>query len=663
MNESQIAQSLGNAKKTPQGWVCRCPCHDDNKASLTIKTKADGEIVVNCLAGCDWKIIREKLRELNLLPKFKSNAPVKSNRDIKIYLYLTESGEPVFRKNKLPDKRMWFERYDAATKTWVKGLGEAERVLYNLPKLSNADVIYITEGEKDAETLITRGLVATTNHAGAAHWSQSHNKYFKDKIVVICEDNDPAGKERTAALSHALKSTAKELRLFAPQGLAEKEDVTDWIQKGGDASKILELSTIIQKKENKNATRQDYFELFNRVLKNPRKDVFNGKLMTFDESEQLWNPCVNFIDHLKSEAMVMNESPGPRFSKADIQPHFFSYEATKPKEFLVDIQEWDGEHRISKMAYGFRLKPNYPVSANAVSELIKEWCALAFERLYDPNMQNRIMVLQGKQGIGKDTWTSLLVDGLGQFAIPLSIVAGDKDTLLNLHKGLIMKISEFDKTARTEVSILKDIITMPSTDLRAPYDRDAKLRMSRCSFISSANIENLLRDHTGNRRYMIFAIESIEHFSKGWSLQEKAEWQQQVLAEMYYLFKVKYRASEESQREMAQYIEELTPSDPGDDMLAEFLAELRANLKFVNGAEIPENDPAVRDVKIELRRKLGVTVRGISSLLRTKLGHLKRIGDKRFWYLTIPRLEVQEGATIESEGTFTQLDLPEPPSY
>ena len=45
------------------------------------------------------------------------------------------------------------------------------QVLYHLPEVLEAPIIFLTEGEKDAEKLREHGFVATTNAGGAgAHW-------------------------------------------------------------------------------------------------------------------------------------------------------------------------------------------------------------------------------------------------------------------------------------------------------------------------------------------------------------------------------------------------------------------------------------------------------------------------------------------------------------
>lgn len=639
----QIAHALGGAKKTSEGYLCKCPCHEDSNASLSIKLSADGNLVCNCFAGCPWDAVKKELTSRGLLEPFRANElAIRKPRNGKydgaiFYVYHDIVGNIVCRKckKKTPDgkKFFWNERYEGGQ--WINKLDGVTVPLYNLPAVLKSDVVYLAEGEKDAETLIKAGLCGTTSHAGAKSWGAHLTDALKGKTVVILPDNDKPGKERVGQLAKALHGTVKELRVFEPPGVPEKGDVTDWVEAGGDCSTIFGLSKIIEKKEQgKKATTEDYYRLINEELGNPRRCIFSGKLMYKEEDTGLWNPCVNAIGVLRAAALTRNETADRKFSKDDIQDHLCYLERLRPRELLIEIPEWDGEDRISAMAYLVTLRESGGVDQMAFSELLKEWCGLVFQRLYDPMIQNRVLVLQGGQGIGKDTWTSMLVDGLGQFCVPLNVVGEDKDTYLSLTRGLVMKISEFDKTSRTEISTLKDLITAPSTNIRAPYDRDSKVRQNRCSFISSANAEQLLRDSTGNRRFMIFEVQSIQYGYKGWSKEQIHDWQMQCLAEMAHLGKVKYTASESSWRKMNDYIEGKTPEDFTADLAQHFLQLYRAyeaSNMLPSAQEIDPNSNVAREITLEVARHHGVKLATAKGGIQTRIGVFKRSGNARFW--------------------------------
>ncbi len=68
MNAQDLTKALGG-RWTGASGVARCPAHDDREPSLSIRDGADGEPVVNCFAGCDWRDVKDALRADGLLPE------------------------------------------------------------------------------------------------------------------------------------------------------------------------------------------------------------------------------------------------------------------------------------------------------------------------------------------------------------------------------------------------------------------------------------------------------------------------------------------------------------------------------------------------------------------------------------------------------------------
>ena len=653
----RVAAALGGEKKTPEGYVCKCPCHDDKSASLSLTESSSGKLIVNCFAGCKWEDVIEELARRNLVTR--SSKPKQDKyKDAKLYTYYSLTGAPIARTVKLPSKKMWIERYDNGS--WVSGLNGIQVPLYNLKSVLAADVVYLAEGEKDAETVINAGLCGTTNQSGAKHWPDHLTEVLRGKTIVICQDNDEAGRARTELLVKKLSPVAKELRLFEPPGVGLKGDISDWVANGGDVKDVFALSVSLAKTtprvRQRAATRDDYYKLIDDFCGRPRRDIFSGRLMTFDTSDGLWNPTINYLEILRSECLVRSEGGNVKYNKGDIQSHLAAYEHSKPKELLIDIPVWDGRDRISEMAYMLKLKPEYgeKVTDEALSEMLKEWCSLVFERLKDPMVQNRVFVLQGGQGIGKDTWIEMLVGGLGQWCFPFTLMNGDKDVYLNVNRGLIMNISEFDRTNKMEASTLKDLITGHATQIRAAYDRDSKYRENRASFISSANVVDILRDHTGNRRFMIFEVESIDWQYRSWTKEERKEWQMQVLAEAKYLAEEKYRATASSRACMDEYIQESTPTDPEEMIVQMFVVLVNKSLTLSTKGEILVSDPEVLDIKTKIRKELGIhSAVKVSDVLKRHFMIQKRVGDTRLRVYRIPdaamKLYIPENSSVNNE--------------
>jgi hypothetical protein len=146
-------------------------------------------------------------------------------------------------------KRNFFQ-YHWAGGRWhfnVKGTYAERKIPYRLPELkaalgadSNAEV-QISEGEKDSDTLIRLGFIATTNPGGAKHWSDDLTAWLRTlgvRRVVLHEDNDAAGRKRTQQLAPALAGFAT-VRVARYADAPEGEDVTYWVENLGHSKEDL----------------------------------------------------------------------------------------------------------------------------------------------------------------------------------------------------------------------------------------------------------------------------------------------------------------------------------------------------------------------------------------------------------------------------------------
>ncbi|TXH12059.1 MAG: virulence-associated protein E [Hyphomicrobiaceae bacterium] len=57
-----------HAKRSGQGWLAKCPAHDDANPSLSINVGKDGTVLVYCHAGCQQAAVIASLRAMDLWP-------------------------------------------------------------------------------------------------------------------------------------------------------------------------------------------------------------------------------------------------------------------------------------------------------------------------------------------------------------------------------------------------------------------------------------------------------------------------------------------------------------------------------------------------------------------------------------------------------------------
>lgn len=143
----------------------------------------------------------------------------------KTYDYTDANGVLIFQVCRLEPKD--FRQRRKVDGQWVWDLKGVERVIYNLHKVIAADMVFLCEGEKDADTLSGMGFVATTNCGGAKKWEAQYTAFFHGKEIVIFPDNDPAGQEHLELLKKTLSRVVKSMRIVQmPEGV---KDVSDFV--------------------------------------------------------------------------------------------------------------------------------------------------------------------------------------------------------------------------------------------------------------------------------------------------------------------------------------------------------------------------------------------------------------------------------------------------
>lgn len=324
------------------------------------------------------------------------------------------------------------------------------------------------------------------------------------------------------------------------------------------------VTSISQKRKSKKETAKyaDYVQLATEILGKRyglKRDIFSGHLCFYSASRELWLPVLNDLSlgMLQSKCY---DSDG-FFSAATVKSHMYRLTAEKTPEILIEILPWDGTDRLKVIAECIKCTNFH---SGEIEELIKDWGAKMMRRMKDPIQQNRMLILKGPQGIGKDTLVKQMLGALGQYVVPFSICQQERDTYDQLISGMVMHIEEFDKTNRMEVAFLKYMITAERAYYRGAYDKVPSWKKIRNSFVATANIDALLRDHTGNRRYIIFDIESIEfRYPQGESMQILAQWQHLASSNTPIV-------SKETEEKLAAYIGQQTPPDPESEIVADY---------------------------------------------------------------------------------------------
>ena len=161
----------------------------------------------------------------------------------KAYDYIDEHGECIYQVVRYEPKTFRQRRPDGKG-GWVWNIKDVTPVPYNLPGIM-ADTeapIWVVEGEKCAQLLISQGFVATTNHGGAKNWSADLNKWFAGRNVIVLPDADEAGARHAEVVLSNVLTVAKAAKLVTIPGLTDKQDVYDWMVAGGTRDRLAEIA-------------------------------------------------------------------------------------------------------------------------------------------------------------------------------------------------------------------------------------------------------------------------------------------------------------------------------------------------------------------------------------------------------------------------------------
>lgn len=114
------------------------------------------------------------------------------------------------------------------------GKGYGGNVLFPIDKLREDDAsILLVEGEWDAILAWQMGFNVLTTTSGATSWRDSFTEAFKGREVIICYDNDKAGRKGAAQAAKEIAKVATRIRIVRLPVTGGLKDLTDYIVKMG----------------------------------------------------------------------------------------------------------------------------------------------------------------------------------------------------------------------------------------------------------------------------------------------------------------------------------------------------------------------------------------------------------------------------------------------
>ena len=209
-------------------WYCNdCQCGGSVIDWMAISQGVPVNYIMRRLSGADDAPGTKSARQTPPRSSngHSSNEP-KLGKEVCAYDYTDVAGNLVFQVVRYEPKD-FRQRRPAIGGGWSWKLEGVVKPLYNLPKFKDAAFIWIVEGEKDADALNRLGMVATTNAGGAKKWEEQYTEQLRDKEVILCGDNDIAGREHTKLIEETIRASARSIRSISVP--LPHKDVSDYL--------------------------------------------------------------------------------------------------------------------------------------------------------------------------------------------------------------------------------------------------------------------------------------------------------------------------------------------------------------------------------------------------------------------------------------------------
>lgn len=180
-----------------------------------------------------------------------------------------------------------------------------------------------------------------------------------------------------------------------------------------------------------------------------------------------------------------------------------NHKKNRLKDYLSQLA-WDGIPRIDTLLIDY-----FGAEDNIYTrESIRKCLVAAVARVFYPGTKfDNMLILSGRQGIGKSTFFSML--GMDWYSDSLSTFEG-KDAAELLQGYWIVEAGELTGLNRSEMNDVKQFLSKKEDIYRAPYGRRTENYPRRCIIVGTTNDKEFLKDVTGNRRFWPIDLEAVE---------------------------------------------------------------------------------------------------------------------------------------------------------
>ncbi len=225
-----------------------CPFHADKTPSFFVDTKKNlfkcfgcdaAGSVIDFVSKKDGISVGDAMKKLSPA-KAEPISPAAASKLVATYDYTDETGNLVYKVLRYSPKTFKQVQIKDGKEVW--NMEGVRRVLYRLPRVLKSKIVWVVEGEKDADTLNTLGFIATCNVGGAGKWMDGYTDSLKGKEIVICGDNDKPGIEHVAKVLDSIAGKVKSVRVVkVPEPF---KDISDYVASLDGADKEIQAQSV-----------------------------------------------------------------------------------------------------------------------------------------------------------------------------------------------------------------------------------------------------------------------------------------------------------------------------------------------------------------------------------------------------------------------------------
>lgn len=353
----------------------------------------------------------------------------------------------------------------------------------------------LTDISDHAKSLIEKGLNGYFTEIPPAIYD-----YYSQMLAIYSNDTDDYTNQIAIiqTVKNHLKHELEPLEI-PPEVYEDIYNIIDGIAKGeGDINKYRDYAV---KMDNSQWNTRDYIQYLNQI-------GYNFRLNTLEDSMEINGTTSNSFIEAKIHNILTDslekKVTDSRFKRI-IKESALNNCYNPIIQYLERVEQRNAKGVIDTLCGYFSTNDD-----ELFNLYMKIFLVGSVQKAYT-GKQNPMLVLDGKQGIGKSHFSRWIAP-IPEYYLQGAIRPDSKDCQMNLNKFFIWEVSELGSTTRkADIEALKDFITKEMNTVRIPYEVENTKKKALANFIGTINNEaGFLRDRTGNRRFHVITVNSID---------------------------------------------------------------------------------------------------------------------------------------------------------